>query len=105
MTAFAAAVALMFRDPNMAVAASYTAPSGGAAVPVRLIRRSPDIREDFGGSRVQVSSHLADVQVAELANPEQGGRIAVGSEFFRITAPPQADRERLVWTLELAATA
>jgi hypothetical protein len=105
MTAFAAAVAAMFRDPNMAVAASYTATTGGAAVPVRLIRRNPDIREDFGASRIQTTSHLADVQAAELPNPEQGGRITIGSEIYRISAPPQADRERLIWSLELVATA
>lgn len=105
MTAFAAMIAAMFRDMNMTVAASYTPPGGGAGASLRIILRMSDDIGEFGSSRVKVTSRLADVRVADLANPEKGGTLLVGTENYRISAAPMADRERLVWRLELEATA
>lgn len=42
MNAFAAAIDLLFEDPNMAVDALYRAGGAGSGTPVRVIRKAPD---------------------------------------------------------------
>lgn len=51
MTAFAAAIGVLFGDPNLSVEALYRSGGDGEAHPVRIMRRAPDSIGDFGSGR------------------------------------------------------
>jgi len=40
--------------------------------------------------------------VADIHNPRPQEQILIGEETFLIQGEPRRDRERLIWTLELA---
>lgn len=101
MTAFAAATALLFNDPNLAVAAVYSANGGGPPVPVRVIRRRPDEAASFGATRAVVQTLVIDARVASLPLVERGDRFIIAGEEWVVSAAPMRDREHLVWRIEL----
>jgi hypothetical protein len=100
MTAFTAAIDLLFADPNIGREAVYIA-DGGAPVPVRIVARRADAVTDFGDARLWSETTRIDVQVAEVPAPRPGDRIEIDGEAFLIQGEPARDRERLVWTLDL----
>jgi hypothetical protein len=101
VNAFSAAIDTIFADPNMAADAFWTPRGGWVATPCRLILTRPDDVTDFGGARLVSSTILADVRVTEIASPNAGDRIEIGTERYTIQGKPRRDRERLVWQLEL----
>jgi hypothetical protein len=84
MSAFAAAVDLLFADPNVAADAVYLT-AGGAPVLVRVVARRADAVTDFGDARLWSETTRLDLRVAEVRNP----RPATGS---RSTARPSSSR-------------
>ena len=100
MNAFAAAMDAIFADINMAVDATWY-PTGGAPVPVRVIRKAPDEVTSFGSAQILSDTTLVDVLVSEMANPKPGDGVAIGADSFVIQGEPKRDRDRLIWTLEL----
>lgn len=103
MTAFDAAVAVIFADPNVGRDAVYTA-DGGAPVLVRIIARRADAVTDFGEARLWSETTRIDLRIAEVLNPRPGDRIEIDGEAFLIQGEPVRDRERLVWTVDLRPT-
>lgn len=103
MTAFDAAVAALFADPNIGRDAVYTS-DGGAPVLVRVIARRADSISDFGDARLWSETTRIDVRISEVPNPRPGDRIEIDSEAFLIQGEPVRDRERLVWTMDLRPT-
>lgn len=100
MIAFAAAVDLLFADPNIGRDAVYT-PEGGAPVPVRIIARRADEITGFGEARIWSETTRIDLRVAEVSAPRPGDQIAIDGDAFLIQGEPVRDRERLVWTVDL----
>lgn len=100
MSAFAAAVAALFADPNIGRDAVYIA-DGGAPVMVRVVARRADAITDFGDARLWSETTRIDLPVAEVPNPLPGDRIEIDAEAFLIQGEPIRDRERLVWTVDL----
>ena len=100
MSAFDAAIEMLFADPNIGVEAIYTA-DGGAPVLVRLIARRADDVTEFGDARLWSETTRVDLQVAEVPNPRPGDRIEIDGDAFLIQGEPVRDRERLVWTVDL----
>ena len=100
MNAFAAAIAMLFADPNIGAEAIYTS-DGGAPVLVRAVARRQDAVTDFGDARLWSGTTRVDLRVADVANPRPGDRIEIDSEAFLIQGEPVRDRERLVWTVDL----
>lgn len=100
MSAFAAAVDMLFADPNIGRNAIYTS-EGGTPVPVRIIARRADEVTDFGEARLWSETTRIDLRVAEVATPRSGDRIEIGGDAFIIQGEPVRDRERLVWTVDL----
>jgi hypothetical protein len=100
MTAFTAAIDLLFADPNIGREAVYIA-DGGAPVPVRIVARRADEITGFGDARLWSETTRVDLRVAEVTNPRPGDRIEIDGEAFLIQGEPARDRERLVWTLDL----
>lgn len=100
MSAFAAAVDLLFADLNIGRDAVYT-PEGGTDMPVRIIARRSDEVTGFGEARLWSETTRIDLRVAEVANPRPGDRIEIDGDAFLIQGEPVRDRERLVWTVDL----
>ncbi len=100
MNAFAVALDALFADVNLGLDATWY-PSGGAPVPVRVIRKAPDEVTRFGAAQILSDTTLVDVRVSEMPNPKPGDGISIGAENFTIQGEPRRDRDRLLWTLEL----
>lgn len=100
MNAFAAAIEMLFADPNIGVEAIYTSDSG-ATVVVRAVVRRADAVSEFGDARLWSETTRIDLRVAEVPNPRPGDRLEIDAEAFLIQGEPVRDRERLVWTLDL----
>jgi hypothetical protein len=101
MTAFAAATSLLFRDPNLSVAAAFSAGGMADPMPVRVIRRRPDEVASFGSTRGVVETLSIDARVADLPSVEKGDLFLIEAETWKVAATPLRDRERLVWRIEL----
>ena len=100
MTAFAAAIEMLFADPNIGVEAIYTS-DGGAPVLVRVVARRADAVSEFGDARLWSETTRIDLRIAEVPNPRPGDRIEIDTEAFLIQGEPVRDRERLIWTVDL----
>ena len=103
MNAFAAAIEMLFADPNIGVEAIYTS-DGGAPVLVRAVVRRPDEVTNFGDARLWSETTRVDLRVAEVQNPRPGDRIVIGADSFTIQGEPVQDPERLIWSLDLRPT-
>jgi hypothetical protein len=103
MNAFAAAIEMLFADPNIGVEAIYTS-DGGTPVVVRAVVRRPDEVTSFGDARLWSETTRIDLRVAEVPIPRPGDRVEIGGDAFLIQSEPVRDRERLVWTLDLRPT-
>lgn len=101
MSAFAAAIGLIFADPNMAVDALWLPGGTPPGAPIRAIRKAPDEVTRFGGAQVWSETVRVDVRVSEVPAPAPGDRIVIAGETFEVQGEPLRDRERLVWTLDL----
>jgi hypothetical protein len=97
--AFAAAVDALFANPNIGEDALWK-PGGIGGVPVRVIRKAPDRIAEFGASRALMSSTLFDVRRSEAPTVAEGDLILIGTETFKVIAPPIADSLGLVLTCE-----
>jgi hypothetical protein len=100
MTAFAAALDVLFADGNIARDAVYI-PEGGAPQLIRVITRRADEVTGFGDARLWSETTRIDLRVAEVANPRPGDKVETDGEAFLIQGEPVRDRERLVWTVGL----
>jgi hypothetical protein len=100
MSAFDAAIEMLFADPNIGVEAIYIA-DGGAPVLLRAVVRRPDELTNFGDARLWSETTRVDLRVAEVPNPRPGDRIEIDGDAFLIQGEPVRDRERLVWTVDL----
>ena len=100
MSAFAAAVDLLFTDANIGRDGVYIA-DGGTPALVRVIARQADAVSDFGDARLWSETTRIDLRVDEVPAPRPGDRMEIGGEAFLIQGEPVRDRERLVWTVDL----
>lgn len=100
MGAFAAAIEMLFADPNVGRDAVYIA-DGGTPVLVRVVARRADAISDFGDARLWSETARIDLRVAEVPAPRPGDRIEIDGEAFLVQGEPLRDPDRLVWTLDL----
>ena len=100
MSAFDAAVDLLFADLNIGREAVYTS-DGGAPLLVRVVCRQADAISDFGDARLWSETTRIDLRVTEVPAPRPGDRLEIDGEAFLIQGEPTRDRERLVWTVDL----
>lgn len=98
--AFAALAATLFADPNMAETALWFAGGAGPGVAVRVIRRSPDSLTNFDDARIATGSAMFDVRVSEVAEPDDGDRIEVGDQSYRVQGAPLLDDLGLFWQVQ-----
>ena len=101
MNAFAAAMDRIFANTTMAVDAYWISTGTTEEHAIRAIRRAPDEISSFGSARIISDTTMVDVRVSELAEPQAGDLVIIGTDSFVIQGEPVRDRERLVWTLDL----
>lgn len=100
MNAFAAALGVLFTDPNLSVDALYRSAGDGEVRPVRVMRRAPDSIGDFGEGRFVTDTLRLDVLIAEVEDLEPGDTFQIGDELLEVRGEPVRDAEHLLWTAE-----
>jgi hypothetical protein len=100
MNAFAAAIDVLFADPNLAMDALYRADGADPSIPVRVIVRRPDRVGDFGETRIGSETATCDVRTSEVAKPVEGDTLEIDGVTSVIQGEPLRDSERLIWTIE-----
>ena len=100
MTAFTAAIDVLFADPNLGTDAAWRAGGADPGMPVRVIVRQPDRIGNFGETRIVAATLVIDVRVSEVAAPAEGDTIERNGTVYIIQGEPLRDGERLVWTIE-----
>jgi hypothetical protein len=103
LTAFTAAAAALFRDPNIAVDALYRPGGIGLGVAIRVIRSAPDQVAAFGEGRFVTDTVLIAVCVADAPDLASGDTIEVNGVLFEVRADPIRDADRLVWSAQARA--
>ena len=101
MTAFTAALDVLFSDPNLSTPALYQQAGIGVEQAIRVMRRNPDRTVEFGAARLISDSVVLDVRVSDCPELAAGDRFEIAGEIFTVQGSPQSDRERLIWTVEL----
>lgn len=96
---FAAALDAIFADPNVGENAVWR-PGGLGGTLVHVIRRQPGGIADFGSSRAVMPAVLIEVRRSEAPDIAEGDFVDIGTQTFRVIAPPLADSLRLVMTCE-----
>lgn len=99
--AFSGMVDQLFTDPVLSKPATYLAFGTSTPYPVRVIPKQPDTVVGFGDGQLHVSTTLFDVRSLEIPDPAVGDQIVFDGISYIVQSEPKADRERLVWTLDV----
>ena len=84
MNVFAVAMDVLAADPNLGTDAVYRAGGTGPAVPLRVVRSSPDrIGDAFGTSLIQATDVLA-IAVTVLPVVEAGDSFAIDGDLLTV---------------------
>ena len=90
MSAFAAAMDVLVADPNLGTEAVYRQGGTGPAVPVRVLRSSPDRVADAFGTEILSATDILSVAIAVLPDLAAGDSFALGPDLLTVT---QAERD------------
>jgi capsid protein len=102
VSVFAAAVAALYRDANVSVAATWqAAASGSQPVSLRVIPLDGEALLRLSVAELPGLSAAFRVRCADLPAPHVGGVLTVNGTDWTVVAPPLADARGLVWTLEV----
>ena len=98
---FSAMIDQFFTDPVLSKPATYLAFGTTTPYPVRVIPKQPDTVVGFGEAQLHVSTTLFDVRCLDMPDPGTGDQIIFEDKTYVVQSEPVADRERLVWTLNV----
>ena len=99
-SAFAAAIDVLFADPNLGVNAIYRADGETPATMIRAIIRQPDRVATFGETRIAAATTIFDIRTSDIIAPAEGDTIEMNGTVYFIQGEPIRDAERLIWTIE-----
>ena len=85
MNAFAAAMGVLAADPNLGTDAVYRQGGTGPAVPVRVLRSSPDRVADAFGTEILSATDILSVAIAVLPDLAAGDSFALGPDLLTVT--------------------
>ena len=85
MNAFDAAMAALVADPNLGADAVYRQGGTGPAVPVRVLRSSPDRVADAFGTEILSATDILSVAIAVLPDLAAGDSFALGPDLLTVT--------------------
>jgi hypothetical protein len=103
MNAIAAAVDVLFADPNIGKDATWRAGGVGGGFLVRVVFRAPDTMSNFGGGRFVAQSRFVDVRITEVPALQPGDTFEIGSGTYVVQGEPLADDDNLIWSAEVRA--
>jgi hypothetical protein len=103
MNAIAAAVDVLFADPNIGKDATWRAGGAGGGVAVRVVFRAPDQVANFGGGRFVATGRFVDVRISEVPTLQPGDTFEIGSATYVVQGEPLADDDNLIWSAEVRA--
>lgn len=99
MSAFAAALAAIYADPNLAVAADYRMTTGGPPIPnIRVILTTPD----GPGSPARASISVAGF--GPHAPPQRKDQLELHDGRIFVVEDAELDPEGIEWTMRLSTT-
>jgi hypothetical protein len=101
MNAFAAALAAIFADPNLAVDALWRVGGAGAGVPVRVTLSNPDETVAFGERAIAYEARRVELLVSAVPVLAAGDTIEIDGEVYPVINRPKRDADRLVWSADL----
>lgn len=99
--AFDVAVGAMFRDPNMAMAATYRAGGTGDPVVVRVVRVDPEPVFTVGGAPIPNNGLMLEVMASVLPDVAEGDTFETDIGTFRVQAEPVGEADGLIWRLDV----
>lgn len=85
MSAFADAMGALVADPNLGADAVYRQGGTGPAVPVRVLRSSPDRVADAFGTDILSATDILSVAIAVLPDLAAGDSFALGPDLLTVT--------------------
>jgi hypothetical protein len=91
----------LFTDPVLSKPATYLVHGTTASFPVRVITKQPDTVVGFGDGQLHVSTVLFDIRSLDIPEPAKRDQIICDGNTYVVQSEPKADRERLVWTLDV----
>lgn len=100
VSAFAAALAALHKDPNLSRSALYRVGGAGAGVAVRLVWGEPTKEEEFAQTGAVVKEIRADLQLSEVAAPKAGDTVESAAKIYSVVTVVK-DTENLTATLTL----
>lgn len=98
--AFAAGVAAIFRDPNVATDGSLAPAAGGGPIACRVILYRPDAVQGWNGVDVVTDSVRLEFRAAEVGDLARGDQVTIDGVTYEITSEPTRGADRLVWATE-----
>lgn len=101
MDVFTAALDAIFADPHIGEDAVLR-PGGVGGISVRVVRKQPGRIAEFGSSRAIMPAVLIEVRRSEAPDLAEGDFVEIGTQTFRVIAPPLSDSLGLVMTCEAA---
>lgn len=101
MNAIAAAVDVLFADPNIGKDATWRAGDAGGGVLVRIVFRAPDQVANFSGGRFVATGRFVDVRIAEAPVLQAGDTFEINSATYVVQGEPLADDDNLIWSAEV----
>ena len=85
MSAFAAAMEALVADPNLGADAVYRQGGTGPAVPVRVLRSSPDRVADAFRTEILSATDILSVAIAVLPDLAAGDSFAIGPDLLTVS--------------------
>lgn len=98
---FGAMIAALFSDPILSKAAVYLPKGSADVIDLRVMTKQPDVIADFGEGQIHAATTLFEVQRQDIAQPKTGDRLTVDGITYIVQSEPIADRERLIWRLDV----
>ena len=99
MTAFQEMIDALFADSAMARDIVYT-PVAGLPQTIRAVIKSPDRVIDVRDIAIHTPTLVVDVRVSDVATPQEGDTLTIGTLLYAVQGEPVRDAANLVWTLD-----
>ena len=99
MTAFQEMIDALFADSAMARDIVYT-PVAGTPQTIRTVIKSPDRVIDVRDIAIHTPTLVVNVRVSDVATPQEGDTLTIGTLLYAVQGEPVWDTENLVWTLD-----
>jgi len=96
VNAFADATAALVADPNLGAGAVYRQGGTGPAIPIRVLRSSPDRVADAFGTEILSATDILSVAIAQLPDLAAGDSFALGPDLLTVTHA-ERDAAGIAW--------